>query len=289
MSSGIDLEILYDTAIEFVKNNVPGGEAIIAQLNGLMSSVGFDPQRDLFSWWSGETINVTMPAAVVTHMGGGSDWAMMIRVKDPKAASGRVNDLIDWVSKKAQQRGQMLMVSPANCKCGGGFRVVTHPMLAMVARPVVGVKDDWLVIAKSAATVDRCFAVAAGDAPSILKNERFRKGGLIPDGPVRSLSFEDLSNRGNEWGGAAAAAGMMGGMAVGMMPPEVPPEARQLVQGVMGIVSKLAPVLQQIDFYSAQASRSVMEGELGFRTQTVVTYKRSSPDAGTVSDAASKE
>jgi len=274
LSTGVDLELLYDFCTSFVEKNVPGGDQIKGQWEAVFQQIGFDPQRDLFSWWSGETIEVSVPASVVTPMGGSSDWALMVRVKNPELASCRVNAAIDWANKKLQQRGQMLMVSPADCKAGS-FREVTHPMLAMVMRPVVGVQDDWLVIAKSADAVNKCMAVAKGDAPSIMKNERFQREGLIPDGPVHSLSFEDLSRRGEEWAGAAAAVGMFGGMAAGMMPPRTPPEVRGLVQSVTGIVSKLAPALKRIDFYSSKASMSVMEGDSGFRTRTVATYKRS--------------
>lgn len=273
LSAGIDIEALYNFAIGFLRSNVPDGEQIVARLNSTYEQIGFEPTRDLFSWWSGETIEVSLPAAVVTPMGGSSDWAMMVRVKDSELASCRVNSAIDWVTKRMQQRGQMLMVSPANCKTGG-FREITHPMLAMVLRPVVGVQDDWLVIAKSADTVNKCLAVSKGDAPSILKNDRFREEGLVPEGPVQGLSFEDLSRRGEEWAGAAAAIGMFGGMAAGMMPPEAPPELRGLIQGATGIVAKIAPVLQRIDFYSAQSSVTVREGDGAIRKRTLVTYKR---------------
>jgi hypothetical protein len=287
LSAGIDIESLYNLLTGFVKDNLSDGPQALDKLNGLFAQIGFDPQRDLFSWWSGEMIQLSMPATVVTPMGGGSDWALMVRVKNPEVASCRVNAAIDWVNKKLQQRGQMLMVSPA--KCGSGsFREVTHPMLAMIARPVIGVQDNWLVIAKSASTVDKCMAVAKGDAPSIMKNERFRDEGLVPGGPVQCMSFEDLSGRGQEWAGKAAAAGMMGGVAASMLPAEVPQETRQLIQNLTGIVAKLAPALQQIDFYSSRASRGTREGDSALRKQTVVTYKLPAPHKDAEREAAAK-
>jgi hypothetical protein len=44
----------------------------------------------------------------------------------------------------------------------------------------------------------------------------------------------------------------------------------------MGMVMKLGPILQKIDFYSSEASVSTYDGALTFRSQSLVTYK--SPD-----------
>ena len=272
MSTGINIEIVYDFTTDFVKKNLPDGEAIIAKLDSSLEQIGFNPKKDFFSWWSGEMVEVSIPASVVTPMGGSSESMIKIRVKDGELALSRVFMAIDSINRKLQQQGQMLIVSPAKCK-SGQFREVTHPMLAMIARPVIGVQDDWLILAKSTDIVNKCAAVAAKEAPSILENERFRKEGLIPEGPVVSLSFEDLSGRGDEWGGAAAAVGMFGGMAAGMMPPEVPHEARQLVQSATGIIAKLAPALQQVNFYQSQSSLGVQVGDSAFRKSTLVTYK----------------
>jgi len=271
LSSGIDLERLYNLLVDFVEQNIPKGKvAIEQQLKPALASAGIDLQRDLFSWWSGESISIEMPAAVVTPMGG-ADWVHMIRVKNAEQASCRVNAGIDYISGLLQTKGQMLQVSPAKCR-EEGFREVTHPMLAMFIRPVVGVKGEWLIIASSAGAVNKCLDVAAGKAPSIATNERFKREGLIPKGPVQSISFTDTSNFGQELGAAVGMVGMFGGMAVGAMKDQAPPEATQLLQQLMGIVMKLGPVLQKLDFYSSEAHVSVYDGALTYRSQSVVTF-----------------
>lgn len=269
-TAGVDVQAMYDEALEFIVAKVPGGKEIVDQIKAGWAGLGFDPQRDVFSWLSGEAISVSLPADVVKPMGG-DDWVAMIRVKDAAAAQCKVNGFIDFVAAKSQQTGQGISVTPSTC--GEGVRQITHPMIAMFMRPVVGVKDQWLVIGSSSKAVDRCFAVAEGKAPSIASNERFKKEGLVPPGPVFSISFTDLSKQGQELGQMAAAVGMAGGIAMSSLPPEVPAEFRQVAQSLLGVMSKLAPILSRIDFYSSTASMTRFDGEDAYRCTTVTTYK----------------
>ncbi len=273
----VDFEALYELVFEFVRDELPGGAEHIAKWDGILSSIGFDPQRDLFGWWSGEMISVTLPPEVVTPMSG-SDWVYMFRVKDGELANRKMNAAIDFVNNTLQGHGQSLMIGPASVN-GGGFRQITHPMMMMFFRPVVGVKGDWLMIGSSADPINKCLAVAQGKAPSILSSKRFQREGLAPKGPVLSCSFKDTSNMGQELGTLAGMVGVFGGMATTPIPDDKPEGRRlkQLIQKLMGVATKLGPILQKIDFYSSEASTCTYDGELTIRTEKVVTYK--APDA----------
>jgi len=177
-----------------------------------------------------------------------------------------------------QKKGQMLMVTPAKVSAEG-FREITHPMFAMFMRPVIGVNGDWLTIGSSAAAVNKCLDVASGKAPSIRENKRFREEGLVPAGPVAGASFKDTSKFGQELAGAIGMVGMFGGMASAGIPDD--PDSRQLkqtIQSALGILMKLGPILQKIDFYSSESSLTTYDGPLTVRTESVVTYKEHSAD-----------
>jgi hypothetical protein len=281
LSGFIDLEPVYKLAMEFIAKEVPNGQAIVAQINGGLAQVGFDPQRDLFDWWSGETINIEMPAAVVTPMGG-ADTVSMVRVKNSSLASQKINGALDFLSKWMQSQGQALMVTPAKVNAEG-FREVTHPMFAMFARPVIGVHGDWLMIGSSAGAVNKCLDVAAGKAPSIKENKRFQAEGLVPKGPVQAASFKDTTNFGQEMAAAVAMAGFVGNMVVAGMPETNPDEkkGKKIVQQAMTIVAKLGPVLQKIDFYSSESSITTYDGKQTLMTESVVTYKDPAAPAST--------
>ncbi len=273
LSTSVDLAGMYDFLLDVVKNDIPDGPAHLAKWDELLASTGFDPKRDFFSWWSGEMITVEMPPAVVTPMGG-ADSVLMIRVKNPQLAREKIDAAIDFVSGLAQAQGQTLMIGPADVKAEG-FRQITHPMLMMVMRPVIGVKDEWLMLGSSSAAINKCLDVASGKAASIATNERFKREGLLPKGAVLAASFKDTSKFGQKWGKAVGMVGMMSGMATGMIPgePGADNKIKKLVQKASAMIMKLGPVLQKIDFFSSESSVTTYDGEVTVRVEKVVMYK----------------
>ncbi len=273
----LNIEGLYTFITDFVEKELPGGPELIAQWNKTLARLGFDPQRDLFSWWGGEMITVTLPPTR-TMSTGGKDWVWMFRVKDSGLASQKVDAALQFVSTFVQGTGQMLMISPAPVRAEG-FREVTHPVLLAFARPVIGVEGDWLMVGSSAMAINKCLDVASGKAPSILENQRFRREGLMPKGPVLAASFKDTTHLGEELASASALVGMLGmGIAVKVVTED--PEAREVMefaQRVVGIVNKLPPALQRIDFYRSESSWEVYDAQGTLRAERVVTYREPLP------------
>lgn len=271
----VDLEGAYNAVIDFIKQEVNGGAGMIEQWNGLLAGIGFDPQKDLFSWWSGEMLSIEMPAAVVTPIGG-TDSVFMIRVKDGELASQKINGWLELLQSFLKEQGQPLMITPAQVGVEG-FKQVTYPPMMMFLNPVIGVKGEWLMIASSAGGLTKCLETAAGKHPSVAENERFKREGLVPKRPALSCSFTDTSRFGDELAGAVGMAGFIGGLVTAPMPdnPEAA-KAKKAIQSIMQIVMKLGPVFQKLDFYSSEASMSFYDGELSVRSEKVVTYKEPS-------------
>lgn len=272
-SGMIDLKAGYEMCVNFVKNDIPDGEAHIAQWNAILAQSGFNPEEDLFNWLSGEMISVQMPPTVVTSMAS-PDWVTMVRVKDAETARTKVFAAIDFMNGMMQQamgpQGQGLMISPADSVKGEGFKEVTHPMVMMMGlRPVIGVKGDWLMIGSSAPALNKCLSVQAGEAPSIAKNPRFKREGLVPGRPVYSVSFTDTTKFGEEMAAVAGMVGMFGGMATAQIPDE---DAKGMIQSMLSMVMKLGPVLQHLDFFSSESTIVTIDGPV-MRTERVVTYK----------------
>jgi hypothetical protein len=275
----IDIPLLYDTVIDFIRSSLPNGEQHILSYKQWLQRVGFDPQRDVFSWWSGEMISVTVPPAVATPMGG-ADSVLMIRVKDSQLASQKIDAGLNWINNKLVGAGQQgLIMMPAGAVEAPGFKEVTHPMvMMMMLKPVIGVTDEWLVIGSSSAAVNACLSVAAGKAPSVLENERFQQEGLIPKGPVNSISFTDLSNLGGELAQVVNIISMAGGMMTTFMPPDDPEvqEVKPVLMKVFSILSKLGPVFMKLDFFSSEASMCTYSKGV-IRSESVITYKKPEP------------
>lgn len=275
----INLEHLYNGIIKYIQNETPNGSELLAPWNAALTQFGVEPQRDLFDWWSGETISISLPAAMVTPMSR-EDFVLMVRVKDSATAAQKVNGLLDTVAALFKEQGQALMLQPAKVRVEG-FRQITHPMLTLLMQPVIGVHDGWLMVGSSAGAINQCLAVAAGEAPSIRKNERFAAEGIAPDGPVESAFFKDTSRCGEEM---TEAVGMVGVVA-GLLPmfnlragDDDSTEAAQvmgLVQKALPIVAKLGPVLREVDFYSSEAGVSRFDGS-AWREKSVTVYKSTS-------------
>lgn len=271
LSGTVDLGHMYGVVTDFVEKAWPD---LMPKWTGLLESVGLDLERDLFSWWSGEVISICLPPQ--THaMQGGSDTVLMIRVKDPKLAAQKIDAALDFVGGLFRARGQLLMIRPAPV-VEPGFREVSHPFVMMMAmRPVIGVRDEWLMIGTTPEAVTRCLNVAAGRAPSIATNKRFLAEGIKPTGPVLSASFKDTSNFGEEWGTAVTMFSMFGRMSAMSTHARnaEDAQARKAVSKALTLVGKLGPVLRKLDFYSSESSVTTYDGRVTLRTEKVITYK----------------
>ncbi|UCF34820.1 MAG: hypothetical protein JSV78_05840 [Phycisphaerales bacterium] len=290
----IDIPLLYDTVIDFIQSSIPNGDQHILSYKQWLEGVGFDPHRDVFSWWSGEMISVSMPPAVATPMGG-PDSVLMIRVKDGQLASQKIDAGLNWITNALLGAGQQgLIMMPAGTVEAPGFKEVTHLMvMMMMIKPVIGVTDEWLVIGSSSAAVNTCLSVAAGKAPAVLENERFKQEGLIPKGPVNSVSFTDLSNLGGEMAQVVNMISMVGGIVTAAIPPNDPEaqEIKPVLMKAFSILSKLGPVFMKLDFFSSEASMCTHSKGV-IHSESVITYKKPAPPekktAGSATDTVTK-
>jgi len=273
ISGFIDLELLYDTVLNFIETEIPDGKKAIQEWNEVLANAGFNPKEDVFSWWSGEMISIDLPAAAATPFSA-SDSVLMIRVKDASLAKKKLCAATDWLVRTVSENFQQPVdITPADVSVEG-FQQITIGPLAMIVRPVFGVHDEWLVLASSPGAVNKCLDVASKKSPSIATNERFREEGIIPKGAVMSSSFTDTSRFGQDLAAGLGMVSMFGGMGIAQI-PEHDPEAKdfkRIAQKILGMVMKLTPVVSKIDFFSSESSVSTWDGK-GVRFEYVVSYK----------------
>ena len=272
----IDLGLVYRTVLDFVETNLDDGPSKVNGWKALLQGVGIDLDRDLFSWWSGELVQVSLPTAVATPFGG-DDSVWMIRTKDAAIARDRIDALIEWGCSKLTAMNQGLLVTPVDVGAEG-FVELTYPVVAVYVRPVIGVTDQWIVVGTSADAVRRCLAVASGKAPSIRTNPRFRKEGITPKGPCVSASYSDLSNVGAEAAQMAALVGTAAQIAMARASSDHPGTTNTLrsIRAIIRIVMKLGPILHKLDFYRSSSLVSTIDD--GFlRTEGVITYQPRAP------------
>ncbi|HUU84246.1 MAG TPA: hypothetical protein VM243_12150 [Phycisphaerae bacterium] len=270
VSCGIDLDALYALILDVIRENAADGEAALTTWAELQDKYEFHLQEDLFDWLSGETVSVTLPASMPTPIKN-TDSVGMFRVKDSALAARKLDAGIARLQGIVREYGNMeLIVTPALVKAPG-FRTLTYPPLIMLAQPVVGVYQEWLVLGTSAEAINVCLDTAAGDRPNILKSERFRREGILRTEPASSASFTDLSNMQQQLSQAFHMAGVVGGI-VSQIMREQDEEGAKAVRNIMSMIQRLAPVVLQIDFYSSQAGYCTFDGR-AWRMEKLTTYK----------------
>jgi len=266
---GIDLGELY----EFIQGTIRGmgskGEVILATWAGMQQQLGVDFKKDVLGWIHGGMIWVKMKQPF------GEQSVLMIKVTDEAVAREKLASALQYVSTNLQQAIQenpmlgMLAIrtSPATHEKLTGFHNV---QIGMMPQPCVcGVTGGHLIVGTSADAVVLSLATAAGEHPNIRKNSRLMKEVMIPEGSFRSISFTDKRNLGTEIAEIIGGISMAGGMMTMMIPD---PEAQQALGKILGMVAKLGPVVQKIDFYKSSSKYTTFDGKAWY-TRSVTNYQ----------------
>ena len=265
--SGFSVRALYDAVIKFIGDEVPDGEALLAEWEQskeeLKTQDGLDVEADLINWIGGGISSFSIPPKSTYSS---PEWVFMLSVKDEAKAGEMLGRLMDMIAPMlAEQNG---MVDDAKIEGAEGFKVVVHPMLAMMpgfGQPTAGVKHGQLFIGSSAKAVAAALATGAGETPNFSTNERFLKEGLPLGKDVMSVSFTDLTKLGDELGQMLMMVPM-----IGMFAPEVAknPAGRALLSAS----TKAGKVVQELNFFQSSCTETTFKGRTVY-AKTVMNYR----------------
>ncbi|MCH8964419.1 MAG: hypothetical protein IIB58_05625 [Planctomycetes bacterium] len=262
-TSGIDLGMLYSWGKDMLEHNFDEGPQWLARWAEWQQVNEFNLQDEILSWIDGSMIGITFPGAIQTGFGASKDIVFKIKVNDDAKAR-------DSFFRQLDRFSGTLMMAPAADVNAEGFRSISHMTLMMLGMKITaGVDHGWLYISNSARAINKCLATAAGAEPSIVTNERYKREGIMPKGPINSASFADTSNAGQEWAMAFGLAPM------GLIMIQPSPETMQL-RSVLGMMGKLAPVLAEKNFERSRSSVCRLEGDR-WVSQRIVNYKEYTP------------
>jgi hypothetical protein len=259
--SGVDLPALYQAVIKIVREDVPDGEGLIAELQGLKEQTGWDIESDVVGWIGGGFTTFSVPGPTPYSP---AEFVFMLSVRDEAKAREIIDRLVALLEPMlVSQNGSIV---DAEIEGAEGFKSIIFPLLAMVMnKPTVGVKDGWLFFGSSPDIIATAAKVAAGEAPNFSKNERFLKEGIQPEGGVTSLSFTDLSKLGEELGGVLQMVPM-----IGVAVPDLMKDPK--MQSLLSMVGKAGRVVRKLDFFQSSASRTTFDGK-AFVTKSILTYR----------------
>lgn len=268
VSSGLDFGALYGAILDFIGKEIPEGANLLAKWDQAQNEIGFRPERDVFSWLGSQMVSVTLPSATPSPFSS-EDSVVFIKVRDAKQASEKIKAGLDKLNQVLTKANQPLTSQPAEVAGAQGFRMVTHPMVAMFLHPVYGVADGYLVIGSSPEAVQTCLATARGEHPSVTKNERVTREGLLPKGAVTAADFADMTNMGRD---IAQVIGMMG-MVSAMIPDQ--PDTKP-IRGIFGMLGKLSPVAMKLNFFVSESSVTTFEKN-AWHVRKVMNYREPKP------------
>lgn len=265
--SGINLTALHDAVLAFIRDEVPNGDALLENWEQtkaeLKAQANLEIEADLLSWIGGGITSFRIPGRSAYSP---PQSVFLFNVKDEAKAREMLDRLLAAIEPfLAAQKG---VISDADIPGGEGFKVIMHPMLAMIpglGQPTVGVNNGHLFLGSSPRAVAAALATAAGEAPNFSTNERFQKEGAPLAANVMAASFTDLTKQGEEWGQLLSMVPM-----IGMFAPQVTqdPAGRAL----LSVAGKLGKVAQEWNFTQSSFSQTTFDGQI-MHTKTITNYR----------------
>lgn len=272
--NGVRPRVIYDEVLRFIKDEIPEGEDLIAEWEDgkleIQENIGLDVEADILDWIGGGLSTFTIPGKSTYSPG---SWVLMLTVSDEEKARGLLEHLSGMITPMlAEQNG---MIDDAHLEGAEGFKVVVHPMLAMMlGQPTFGVTDGHLFLGSSPKAIEAALATASGANPNFASNERFLKEGLPLGKNVVSIGFSDLTKMGEELGGILE---MVSGF--GYFIPDL--AKHPLGRTVLMVANKLGKVCRELNFFQSSASQTTFDGQVMY-TRMILNYREppKAPTAG---------
>jgi len=259
-STGIDLHALYGAAIEFIREEVVGGEDLITQWEMMKVQMPLDVETDLLQWVDGTYVSFTVPGRTAYST---PQWLWMIKTKDEAKTTEVLDRIYAMLNEMlAEQNGG---VEDAEIEGVEGFKEIILPPIAamLVGRPSVGLKDGWLFVANGPQAVQLALQTAAGDAKGFAQGERYREEGLPLEGDVTAFSFKDLGKMGEEFGTQLQLAAFVLQQAGLSKEPGM--------RTALNLLTKLGNVVREFNFLHSSCSVTTFSDNASL-TKTVTHY-----------------
>lgn len=267
VSNGVEPSSLYAFYEEAIRTSGKEGEAMLEQWAERQKSAGFNLQNDVLAWIDGDMAFVSLE----NQLG----WVLMAKVSDSKAAREKVSEglgvLVATLAEEAKKKPALGMLNVRRAPVvNERLEDFENLFFAMSPTPVVwGVADEHLIFASSPEAVLTCLDTASGDHPGIRENSRVMSEMIVPKGPFTTVALKDQRALGDN---LAKLVGMvtMGVNMAGMQAKS--PQAREVISRVTGMLTKLSPVMKEIDFIKSTAALKTFDGK-GWTSHQVTHFE----------------
>jgi|GEM_PF-1367453 len=275
VSSGVSLPKVYDYAVDFMKKHVPDADQMLEEWDGIQQQMlKMNIKNDVLDLFGTESVSFKMGPM-------GRDWVSLTQVTDSKKADAQVERLLNTINDLIKQNaGDKNGLIFKKVKVGPEQELTeishgTMIMLGIASPPVIGCADGYLIFSSSANAVRKCLLTGKGEHNNITTNSRWRKEGLDPKGNVVSVTFTDQADMADQLKQAIGGIGFMLTMAPMAAAGQMPPEVAKTMGSLNGIVMKLMPVADKMNFYQSKAAYTTWDGKT-WHNYAVQNYKKPS-------------
>ncbi len=270
LSTGVDLHEIYAGVMEFVREEVPESHETLDEWDALQEKVGVNLDEDLLKSFSGENVSITLP---------NDQSVTALKCNNESKVRQLLDRAIEGLKQIPQVRQQDLDLVDSEDEDLDGFQEFRAAALAMTpAKPVIGFRDGWMILASSPEAAKKMLAVRAGNADSIAESDSLERFDMKVDGEVYAVSYTDI--------GAGIRAFVQGinqfaGMApmmIGMAAQGMPPEDMKTMQQAISLLPSAAKVIGKFDFYEQKLTIMREGPKAGTYLREAVTLIRQPPE-----------
>jgi len=252
LTTGVNLHALYEYVINFVKENIPESQDVLERFESLQSELDLHIDQDILQAFSGECVRVSVPADVPTLLSS-EHSVLATRCQDPEGIRKLLHRLVDQLQEIPMVKMQQLRLSESEDL--DGFEELSATIFAVFgASPVIGFRDGWMICGSNAEVVQKVLETRAGERPSIVTSDDFKKFELEIEGPVQSVSYSNMARSTRRIATMLKQAGVIMPMIIGMAGAEIDAEDLEPVQEIVGLLPSVGEIVGKFDFLESKLS-----------------------------------
>jgi hypothetical protein len=252
MSTGVNLHVLYEGIINFVRAEFPESHEGLEKFAKLQEKIDVDFDKDVLQSFSGECVSVRFEFesenGAKTRQG-----VTALKCTDPEKVRELIGRAIEALQKLPPVQAQGLEL--IDVEGMDGFQEIRGNMIQMAgARPVIGFDNGWMIVASHVDAAKKLIAVRAGDAPAVTESDLLDEFDIDSDEAVYAASYRDVGEEIRTAADFIDKAAMMAPMFVGMAAAQAGKDATEGLQEAAGLLPSIAKVVRKFDFFADRLS-----------------------------------
>ncbi|RIK76213.1 MAG: hypothetical protein DCC67_14240 [Planctomycetota bacterium] len=271
--TGANPHVIYEGVMSLVENEFPEAQEGLERFAEWQEKIDVHLDEDILQNISGECVSVTVPV--------GEAGA----AKPQTVVAWRVNDadrLRELIARAFEALDRIPVVQAQGVAIGDdedldGFQQIRANIFAAIGvKPVVGFRDDWMIVSSHVDAARKVLDARSGEAETIDPEKTLAEFGIEATGETYMVAYSDVGAGIRK---AADFVDQIGTWALvfgGAALANAPEKDAQTVREALSLLPSIAKVIRKLDFYEDRLS-IIQEGpeENTYRRDTVTNIRQS--------------